>query len=618
MIIKEIFRYITIKKNKYIYGIEWDSVEFAIRLLNHGIDFSGFISDNGKNIRINNKCRPTIFNKSVYSLSEFVDLREAVIISSCFQKNEVRRRLKNEGIEDCYEEIEIIEEKLSKHTDSENAREGVIILGTGGTTETFLDILDKNNFRFNVFCFCVTDNIIEEFHSKRVIGVEDLKSYPNNPILICSIYNISIYNQLLLHGVNDERIYEWIHGLYPGYDFCDDRKKWAMISYRAMYSIVRDLKNKTAIVYGYEKAANSLIGILNMVGIEVGAACLRSSLDEDGRAYDLLSVMDNNCVAVIVDQPSVKQKKILDDCGFLETDYICVQDYWSYWGYSHFSDYKYPLDASIGRITVRKDENKTIETKYVKSSGKVLKIITLGGSTTAPIGVRNRSWNYFLSDILKNNGIQHVIYSLAEPDCNVSCEVMRLIRDGLWEKPDLVISYSGVNNMNLIQEHPFYSKYSELFFKSIDKNVNLGEKPKVSRFEYWLTFEKLMHAMCESEKIQFYAFLQPQLCSKKRNHKKDADIGIEWGYLWNSEKAEYEFISESDPECNRVYMEYCKEASVFRKSGGNLSMEWLFDYSAIFDEEDDVYIDFCHVNERGNSIIARKIYQDLESRNVWT
>ncbi|ETP70822.1 hypothetical protein UYO_3238, partial [Lachnospiraceae bacterium JC7] len=206
---------------------------------------------------------------------------------------------------------------------------------------------------------------------------------------------------------------------------------------------------------------------------------------------------------------------------------------------------------------------------------------------------------------------------LAEPDCNVTCELMRLIRDGIWEQPDLVISYSGVNNMNLIQEHPFYSSYSELLFKSIDQNINLGTSPNVSRFEYWLSFEEIMQAICRSRRINFFAFLQPQLISKKNNNKYDADIGIEWGYIWDESRNEYKFILDSDDECNRVYREYCKEDPVFRGMGINLDLKWLFNYSGIFDNEEDVYIDFCHVNEKGNRIIARKIYDDLKNQNVW-
>ncbi|MCR4745690.1 MAG: hypothetical protein K5894_10745 [Lachnospiraceae bacterium] len=620
MEIKEIFHYRTITKNKYIYGIEGESVDFAIRLLKNGIEFSGFICENAKDISINASCRPSIFNKDVYSLDEFEDLKEAVIISSDLQKKRVMERLTIEGLENNYEEIEIIDDYLAEHITSDDSRKGVIIVGTGGTTKQLLKSLEKYSYGFNVFCFCVTDKEAgeDEFHSRKVIGVGDLELYPDNPVLISSIYNISIYKQLILHGVDDKRIYEWVYGLFPGYDFDDDRKNWPMISYRAMYSIVRDIRNKTAIVYGYEKTANALSRILYMLGIEVGAVCLRSSVNEDGRAYDLMSVKNQNCVVLIADLPSVAQKKILDDCGFLETDYICVHNYWSYWGYSHYSDYKNPLDASIGRITVGIDDRKDREIKFIKDNEKTLKIITLGGSTTAPVGVRNRSWNYFLSDILRKNDIQHIIHSLAEPDCNVSCEMMRLIRDGIWEKPDLVISYSGVNNMNLIQEHPFYSSYSELFFKSIDKNVNLGERPKVSRFEYWLTYEKLMQAVCKSEGIRFYAFLQPCLSGKKKNCKNDADIGIEWGYLWDSEKSAYKFVTESDSECRRVYREYCREAPVFRNSAGNIRLEWMFDYSDIFDDEEDVYIDFCHVNEKGNEVIARNIYQDLKNKNVWT
>ncbi|ETP70928.1 hypothetical protein UYO_3129, partial [Lachnospiraceae bacterium JC7] len=317
-----------------------------------------------------------------------------------FSKKIVIERLKREGLENKYEEIEVIEQQLSESVDSGKPEKGLIIIGIGGTTESLLSTLCKCNFDLNILCFCVMDESEKKeiFHSKRVIRPEELELYSDNPIVISSIYNMQIYEKLTLYGVKRNRIYEWAFGIYPGYDYKCDRKDWSRISRRSMYSLVRDLREKDVLVYGYEKSVNHLVRLLSMVGIEVKAVCQRDSLEEDGRAYDLASISNSNYEIVITDIPSVTQKHILDDCGFSEKDYICIHNYWSYWGYGHYTDYMTPLDASIGRITVRKDNRSKREIGINTESPKVMKIITLGGSTTAPFGTRNRSWTYFFSE----------------------------------------------------------------------------------------------------------------------------------------------------------------------------------------------------------------------------
>ncbi|ETP70929.1 hypothetical protein UYO_3130 [Lachnospiraceae bacterium JC7] len=86
MEIKGIFSYLTVNNNKYIFGIEKESIDFAIRLLEKGIDFAGFLYDGYDDLKLSDSCRPSIFNKKVYMLNEITMLDSSVIISSCFQK----------------------------------------------------------------------------------------------------------------------------------------------------------------------------------------------------------------------------------------------------------------------------------------------------------------------------------------------------------------------------------------------------------------------------------------------------------------------------------------------------------------------------------------------------
>ena len=43
-------------------------------------------------------------------------------------------------------------------------------------------------------------------------------------------------------------------------------------------------------------------------------------------------------------------------------------------------------------------------------------------------------------------------------------------------------------------------------------------------------------------------------------------------------------------------------------------LDWIHDLTDAFDVDEYIYIDSCHVNERGNQIIAQKISKFLEPK----
>ena len=41
---------------------------------------------------------------------------------------------------------------------------------------------------------------------------------------------------------------------------------------------------------------------------------------------------------------------------------------------------------------------------------------------------------------------------------------------------------------------------------------------------------------------------------------------------------------------------------------------WFVDWSDLFDHMDGIFIDDCHVNEKGNQIIAERVYCEIEPK----
>lgn len=222
-------------------------------------------------------------------------------------------------------------------------------------------------------------------------------------------------------------------------------------------------------------------------------------------------------------------------------------------------------------------------------------IVTLGGSTTDPYLCNLKSWSEYLWDSLNKMGINTRVAVGGVASYTVTQEWIKLYRDVIPMKPDMVISYSGTNDLRSFyyeENHNFSLKYYvENIKKACEKGLiknSLGRNEKVNcvtsgpegvedRAEHWVRCERMMHAVCEMEGITFYGFLQP--------------YGKE---LWLKEKG-LDAIPADDL--------YEKARNII----AGLSEEWLIDFTGIFGGKEDVFFDRAHVYEKGNMIIATKI-----------
>jgi len=81
-------------------------------------------------------------------------------------------------------------------------------------------------------------------------------------------------------------------------------------------------------------------------------------------------------------------------------------------------------------------------------------ILTLGGSTTdAARG--EHSWPEELSKLLAEKGISATVVNGGISGYSTNQELLKLVRDGLEFKPDIIISYSGVNDRGEYSELPY-------------------------------------------------------------------------------------------------------------------------------------------------------------------
>lgn len=229
------------------------------------------------------------------------------------------------------------------------------------------------------------------------------------------------------------------------------------------------------------------------------------------------------------------------------------------------------------------------------------KILTLGGSTTEPVMYFFKSWPQFLFEKMDNKDV--CVYNLALGGYDSSQEILKLIRDGMQIQPNIVISYSGYNDYVHMgpdfedNAHPYISLYMKGFMNGVLGNsnqmkVSYGVECNKNWSQIWYDNERMMHAICKEMGVEFRAILQPWIANVGKTYIH-SDI-------------ENKKIKLEKQECVQKFNEFYNEIDKM-----NIFSEWLLDGRNVFGNASDVFVDRCHVNEKGNSLIADYVYNIL-------
>lgn len=237
-------------------------------------------------------------------------------------------------------------------------------------------------------------------------------------------------------------------------------------------------------------------------------------------------------------------------------------------------------------------------------------IICLGGSTTDYSEHNIKSWPEYLFELFRDDSININVLNGGVIGYNSSQELLKLIRDGLEMTPSLVISYSGVNDMGYLDstslmgnkylhdlwENVISGNNSRSIVFSDELSIAHNTKTSLDSAEYWYRNEKIMYSICNGFSIPFIGILQPAAYTKNAK------------FLSINEQRTFTEIS------NREYI-----MKQFEKAKQLVSMDEegaFLDFTTLFDEYEDVYIDNCHVFEKGNKIIAESIYKVIKERHI--
>ena len=208
--------------------------------------------------------------------------------------------------------------------------------------------------------------------------------------------------------------------------------------------IVNKYNNKDIIIYGTINKFLSIYNYFRVLGLE---SCIIGFINEGTpyktslptsvevlSIYDLLYYKDQACIILASNNNNQVCYNIDRVCKMT----TCVWDFDT----AKKADI---IDPLLGYSRSGDLEGYVIH-KHCDESKEFLKIMITGGSTTDDTFSNQRSWPSFLSEILNERKISHIIYNVGIVGYNSSQELLKIIRDINILKPHIVISNSSIND----------------------------------------------------------------------------------------------------------------------------------------------------------------------------
>lgn len=273
------------------------------------------------------------------------------------------------------------------------------------------------------------------------------------------------------------------------------------------------------------------------------------------------------------------------------------------------------LDSIDSLLTLnRTKEDMTGFRVFDNCHGTGKRIVVLGNSTSDPSTGNIKSWSECLYEKLSDTGLHITIYNGAITGYSSTQEFLKLNRDVLQLHPDLVISFSGYNDVqgnSTVEGFPFLHKYENKFYDFLMQQERLapdsmyvrnvssvthGLQNSLPDYEIWINNMIKMYVICKAFNIRFIGYLQPMVDYKaaKRSYEHQ-QIMDEFLAITHSEQLPDTVISFCENAVNKI-SEY----------------PYIHDLTDIFIDEYNVFYDTCHYTEHGNNMIANKILEDIK------
>lgn len=558
--IKELYTLSKKYENKkiYIWNTNRNSLMVFAKLAHKRINVCGFVTTGlfvGE----------YIMNRLVVNVSAIEQQKEVLIIIA----DECKKRKVQEFLSPN-SSVEIVGYSESLAVDYRLKDKNVILYGRGEGSRYVKGLL--NEVEVDILGYVLTKVTAQDkrLADKPVFTLEQLSQKKEATVVITAMANNKHYQWEMLQSL--ERV--GIEDIYLNGTFVTDQDINNSITFQTIDRAYKE--NKKIYIYGKADEYGNLIkDILKIYGIPC-----EGFLDEYGLYDKYYEENEKRFFIVNAIQPSDLKEK----CDQLEQMGISINDL-SYTGLGYVNikspcreripdclcDFM-PLYTDFNGINIHGNR----EAKY--------KIAVFGGSTSTSRWFRPKSWVEFLYDMLQNEIGDIVIYNFANAGNDVVIELLKLLRDGYHVKPNYVISFSGLNNVwhkkFAVNQFHVVSPIKWIKHISPDTEFNAGLEIEEDPFEFWVRIQKIIKAVAQIYGADYLGILQPM------------NIGKENKNLIESMMFEYEETKEG--------------AKSFHDNSKD--DDFYLNLMKIFENEENMYIDPGHYNEKANEIIAEKIF----------
>ncbi len=256
----------------------------------------------------------------------------------------------------------------------------------------------------------------------------------------------------------------------------------------------------------------------------------------------------------------------------------------------------------------------TIYRSKTQTDGQVVRIVTLGGSTTdahhTPV-----NWPRKLRDLTAERGLAVEIVNGGTLGFSSNQELIKLVRDVLPLEPDIVISLNGINDLGFIhavRDHPMVHPYQRKYLNTtIGRGDPPGVLPNLRRFaevsnmqiqgvhyepsvrttpaEQWQRNVRIMRSVAAEFGVEYVCFLQPVLGQGAYTPSQREEQMMEGMEKYLADV--HAFYQEAISSCT--------------------DLSFCTDLSDVFSDQTGLFADLRHPLPKGNEVIASAILRVL-------
>lgn len=562
-------------EKKYIWGLGSQSIKIFTELCSRRIYINGFVDEKWAGI--------SFFHKPVYSMEECE--RENAILLTLDMRNKERKQ--------ACSEILVINEKLQGKK--------IMIYGAGFIGKSILSVLQEKGMEVLGFIDSDDEKTGTEICGIKVYGKNILNSLSEDIAVIEAGKGVREID-CAVKSANERlmRFYLYDNPFTSSVIWVDQSRNIAL-GLNCLFPLSEYYENnnvKELIFYGNDiPLAEKYAGLYDCLGFSP----ISLMTSEKNMATEHITLIDEilyktDYLILLYEtdgRPYLEKLRELGierECGYVNYEYS-----------PGFYNRKSMLDVNLGYTYEMNSKYPGIYL-YGRNHKDDYKIAVLGGSTTdSVLDRKNRSWVEIMYRKYCTGNI--TVFNGAVSGYDSAQEMTKLVRDIMKLRPDMVIVYDGFNDVfnhitnkfwyleSLVRFAGRHMKCFDMYIE--DAQVWKGIQLYEDLTDDWLENIRYMYTIANSCGARFFSFIQPMFFSKKYLDKHSGGLMQMMNHIYTQE------LMESTRK--------------FRNKAEGLGegYSYIKDLSDIFDDV-DVYMDICHVYERGNERIAECIWDTIK------